>query len=429
MLDRRRPAGEATPAAGQRHAAEGFTAGTGRRLKILAGGLLVVLLAGFLIVHTMRSARERRLATEAAALSSAPPAVEVVTAQSAPAGRPLVLPGETAAWYESVIYARVNGYVGSWSADIGDHVKRGQLLATIETPELDAELAAAKAKLRSAEAQVKVREAAADFAETTYIRWRDSPKGVVSEQEREDKKAQYEGAQAELTAARAQVNVDQAEVDRLNSFEQFKRVTAPYDGTVTERRIDIGNLVSAGSSSQTTPLYRMATADPIRVFVEVPQSAAADLMKVGVPAEITVGETAARHFSGKVTRTSEAIDPQARTFRAEIDLPNEESALLPGMYVQVAFQLANAGTVQVPASALVFRADGPHVAIEGAGERVHFVPVSIARDDGSVVELGKGVSPGDKVVLNISNQIVEGQQVHVTTEDGHPVGDRAEPKR
>lgn len=402
-----------------------FRPGTGRRLQILAGGFLAVLLVGFLIVHTTRTLHDHRLALAAADLLSSPPPVEIVTVQSAPGGRPLVLPGETDAWYESTIYARVNGYVGSWSANIGDHVARGQLLATIETPELDAGLVAAKAKFRASEAEVKVREAKADFAATTYARWRDSPKGVVSDQERSDKKAQYESAQAELAAARAQVNVDQAEVDRLSSFEQFKQVTAPYSGTITERRIDIGNLVSAGSSMQTTPLYRMAKVDPVRVFVDVPQSAATDLMKVGAPAEVTAGDLAGRRFVGKVTRTSEAIDPRARTLRAEIDLPNPDLVLLPGMYVQVAFQLANNGMVEVPASALVFRADGPHVVVKDSADAVHFVPVSIARDDGNMVELASGVTQGDKVVLNISNQIIDGARVHVTTEDGRPLAPTA----
>ena len=394
---------------------------TGRRIKRLAFGLVVILSVGFALSFWTRRSDERRLSAEAAVLAATPPAVEVVTAKVAPAGRPLVLPGQTAAWYESTIYARVNGYVGTWSADIGDHVKRGQVLATIETPELDAALTAASAKLRAADAEVKVREAEAHFADTTYTRWRDSPKGVVSDQERDDKKAQDQSAHAKLIAAEAEVAVDQAEVDRLNSFEQFKLVVAPYSGTITERRVDIGNLVSTESSAQTTPLYRMAKADPIRVFVDVPQSAAADVMKVGLPADISVGGLAGRRIQGKVTRTSEAIDPRARTFRAEIDLPNSDLALLPGMYVQVGFQLATSGLLEVPASAVMFRADGAHVAIEGDGDKVRFVPITIGRDDGGTVELTSGVQPGDKVVLNISNQIADGEQVQVTAEDGHPV--------
>ena len=410
---------------------DGRAAGrAGRRIRRFAIGLMFILAAGFLLRYSIRLHHDHRLATEALAVSSAPPQVVVATVGPAPAGQPLVLPGETAAWYASTIYARVNGYVRIWWSDIGDHVKRGQVLAAIETPELDAALVAAKAKLRSANATVRMREAEAAFAETTYARWRNAPKGVVSEQEREDKKAQYASAQARLAAARAQVNADEAEVERLNSFQVFKQVTAPYSGTITQRRIDIGDLVSAGSSAQTTPLYRMSKANPIRIFVEAPQSVQADLMKVGIPAVITAHDLAGRKFTGKITRTSEAISPQARTFRVEIDIPNPDLALVPGMYVEVAFQLANEGAVEVPAAALVFRSRSPEVAIVGADGSVHFVPVTIRRDYGNVVDLGSGVSVGAKVVLNISNQIVDGEQVKVVPQQQQPAaGSIAEPAR
>ena len=398
--------------------ASSFLPGTGRRLKLMVGGLVLVLAAGFLVMRVTRTLHDRALTREAIEAASAPQPVEVITVKPAASGQPLTLPGETAAWFESIIYARVNGYVGTWTADIGDHVKKGQVLATIETPELDADLVAAKAKLRAAQAEVNRREAEAQFAETTYARWHDSPKGVVSEQEREDKKAQNATALANLESAKATVAVHQAELDRLNSFQQFKQVTAPYAGTITERRIDIGNLVSAGSSTQTTPLYRMAKSDPIRVFVDAPQTVSSDLMKGNVEAEITAADTAGRHFAGKVARTSEAIDPKARTFRVEIDLPNEDEALRPGMYVRSTFKLPTAASVQIPASAMVFRSDGPHAALVGADGKVHFVPLSIARDDGSVLEIGQGLKSGDKVVLNVSNQVAEGDAVHVTAIDG-----------
>lgn len=403
-----------------RHSAASFQPGTGRRLKLMVGGLIVILAAGFLVMRVTRSLHDRALTQEAMQAASAPQPVEIITAHPAEAAQTLSLPGETAAWFESTIYARVNGYVGNWTADIGDHVKKGQVLATIETPELDADLAAAKAKLRAANAEVNRREAEAQFAETTYARWRDSPKGVVSEQEREDKKAQNAGAQANLESAKAAVAVDQAELDRLNSFQQFKQVTAPYAGTVTERRIDIGNLVSAGSSPQTTPLYRMAKSDPIRVFVDAPQNASSELMKGSVEADIAAADVAGRHFTGKVTRTSEAIDPKARTFRVEVDLANEDEALRPGMYVRATFKLATAGQIQVPASAMLFRSDGPHAAVVGADAKVHFLPVAIARDDGSSLEIGQGLKAGDKVVLNISNQVSDGDTVNITAIDGKP---------
>jgi RND family efflux transporter MFP subunit len=331
------------------------------------------------------------------------------------------LPGENAAWYESTIYARVSGYVSKWYVDIGDQVKAGQLLATIDTPELDAELAAARAKLQVAQAQVKGKQADATFAASTYERWRDSPKGVVSDQEREDKKAGDVSATAQLEAARAQVNLDQADVDRLSAFEQFKRVTAPYAGTIIERRVDIGNLVTAGSSSSTTSLYRMAQDDPIRVFVEVPQSAAPDLMKIGVPAKISTDDAASgQPITGAITRTSDAVNPQARTFRVEVDIPNADRRLVPGLYVQVAFQLENGSASQVPAAALVFQAGGPKVAVVDSDGTVHFRAVTIARDDGDRVELSSGVSDNDRLVLNISNQIVDGEKVRVSN-DTRPV--------
>jgi RND family efflux transporter MFP subunit len=378
-----------------------------------------VLLLAFLVVHFTKWHATRRLARETQATSAAAPAVDVVVVQGGSAPATLTLPGETAAWYDSTIYARVSGYVAKWNVDIGDHVKAGQLLATIDTPELDAELAAARAKLQVAQAQVRVKQADSAFANSTYARWRDSPKGVVSDQEREDKKAGDASAAAALEAARAQVSLDQADVDRLSAFEQFKRVIAPYAGTIIQRRVDIGNLVTAGSSTNTTSLYRMAQDDPIRVFVEVPQSAAADLMKIGVAARILTNDVAGPSINGTITRTSDAVDPQSRTFRVEVDIPNADRRLVPGLYVQVAFQLQNSGMTQVPAAALAFTAAGPQVAVVSSDGTVHFRQVIIGRDDGDRVELSSGVSNGERLVLNISNQIVDGQKVRVSG-DQHP---------
>jgi RND family efflux transporter MFP subunit len=390
---------------------------SGRTLQRAAAAVAVTLLLAFLIVHFVKLHAERGLARDTDASASARPMVDVVVVHNRAAPGSLTLPGETAAWYQSTIYARVSGYVSKWYVDIGDQVKAGQLLATIDTPELDAELAAARAKLQVAQAQVKVKQADAAFAASTYERWRDSPKGVVSEQEREDKKAGDASAGAQLEAARAQVSLDQADVDRLSAFEQFKRVTAPYAGTIIERRVDIGNLVTAGSAASTTSLYRMTQDDPIRIFVEVPQSAAPDLMKVGVAAQISTGDASAQPITGAISRTSDAINPQARTFRVEVDIPNAERRLVPGLYVQVAFQLQNGNTSQVPAAALVFKAGGPKVAVVDRDGTVRFRAVTIARDDGDRVEVSSGVSDDDRLVLNISNQIVDGEKVRVSNDE------------
>jgi RND family efflux transporter MFP subunit len=390
----------------------------GHTLRRAAIAVAVVLLLAFLIVHFTKSHTEHGLAHETRDAANSKPMVDVVIVHGASSGAGgLTLPGETAAWYESTIYARVSGYVAKWYVDIGDQVKSGQLLALIDTPELDAELLAARAKLQVSQAQVRVKQADAAFAASTYARWRDSPKGVVSEQEREDKKAGDFSALAQLEAARAQVNADQADVDRLTAFEQFKHVTAPYAGTIVERRIDIGNLVTAGSSNSTTSLYRIVQDDPIRVFVDVPQSASPDLMKVGVPAKIFTNDLSGPSIAARITRTSDAIDPKARTFRAELDIPNPDRRLVPGLYVQVGFQLQNSGMSQVPAAALVFSAEGPKVAVVTGDGTVRFQSVTIGRDDGDKVELSSGVSDGDRLVLNISNQIVAGEKVRVSSDE------------
>lgn len=397
-------------------AAEGSTSvasGTGRRVQILAGIVAAALLTGFVTAHTIRSKSAERLATETMAHATAPPLVDVATVQSPSPTDGLTLPGEAAAWFESTTHARVDGYVGKWFVDIGDQVQEGQVLATIETPELDAQLSAAQARLRAAEAEVEVRKTQLGFTRSTYDRWNDSPKGVVSEQEREDKRAAYDSAQSRLSAAVAQINFAQADVDRLMASEQFKQVRAPFTGTIVQRRIDIGDLVTAGSTTGHTPLYRMTKNDPIRIFVQAPQSVAAS-MKIGTPVHVSVRDLQGRTFDGTITRTANAVDTNARTLRVEIDLPNADGALVPGSYVQATFDLRAQGLAQVPAAALVFRTSGPQVAVLGDDGAVAFRNVAIARDNGSVVDLASGAHPGEQVVLNISSQIADGEKVRVS---------------
>ena len=390
-----------------------FSPQTGRRTKRGVVVAITALAVVFVVVVILRLLHSQSVARAGETAYSTPPPVDVVVARPAGQGQNLVLPGETAAWYESTIYARVNGYVSKWLVDIGDHVQKNQVLAVIETPELDAELQAARAQLTSSRSQVVARQAEAEFSKTTNERWRDSPKGVVSEQERESKKADYESSLARLYSANAQVNLDKSKVDQYTALTEFKQVKAPFDGTITERKIDVGNLVTAGSGSTTTPLYRMAQTDPLRVYVEVPQSAAGELMTNGVPAEIRAPGAVGDVFSGKIARSAESINSQARTMRVEVDMPNANHRLVPGMYVNVAFSLPARGQVEVPAAALIFRSSGTQVARVDDGGKISFATVSIARDDGSMVELSSGVKPGDRLVLNISSQIATGQTVAV----------------
>ena len=407
-----------------RDASTSFDPNTGKRMKKAAIIFGVVLAVLFVAVRIDKLFKERAVATATEQQSSAPHLVDVIQAQAVGSLQRLTLPGQTAAWHASTIYARVNGYVGKWFVDIGDHVKRGQVMALIETPELDAELAGARAQFQAAQAQVQVRKAQAEFAKTTYERWRDSPKGVVSEQEREQKHADYDSANAALKSAEADVSLDQARVNQYVALSQFKQVTAPYDGTVSQRDIDIGNLVTAGSTSATTSLYVMTQNDPMRIFVDVPQSAAADLMEEKIPVEVQVPGNESHAYTGSVTRTSQALNQQARTLRVEVDIPNPQDALIPGMYVKVGFGLQPKGLVQVPAAALIFRSSGPQVAVVDKSDHVTFHNVTIARDDGNAVELGSGVRPGDELVLNVSSQIGEGQLVTVNRAE-----QRTEPPR
>jgi len=404
------------PALGKVPNPASYVAGTSRRLLLLAIAVALALGIGFLWVRHGKLTSEAQLASSALQRETEKPRVEVVTARAPSGSRTLSLPGEAAAWYTSTIYARVSGYVGKWFADIGDHVAKGQVLATIDTPELDAELQAAKAKLKASEAQVLVKKARLDFAVTTYARWKNSPKGVVSEQEREDKKAQNFEAAAELNAAQAQVGLDQANVDRLTALEGFKNVTAPFTGVITERRIDLGNLVTAGSTASTTPLYQMTEDDPIRIFVDAPQSAVTQLLPPGTPTTITVDYLPNRTFEGKVTRTAQAVNPAARTLRVEIDIPNPDRALVPGTYVDVSFELQSGGLIEIPAAALLFRTKGPQVAVVEKGI-VTIKDVIIERDNGNTVDISSGLKEGDKVALNLSSRIVSGEHVEADEAD------------
>jgi RND family efflux transporter MFP subunit len=416
-LDETAQQGTSSEAHGHAPVSSGYAPRTGRRLTIFSGILAIVLAAAFMLVNHLKARDETSLVTATAVHADQPPPVEVVKVENAPPTRVLMLPGEARGWYSSAIYARVNGYLAKWFVDIGDKVEKDQVLATIDTPDLDAQLDAARAEVMAVEADAEVKEADANLARTTYERWKKSPTGVVSDQEREEKKAGSAAADAQLNAARARVKLDQAKVERLTFLTKFKHVTAPYDGVITDRRVDIGDLVTAGSTASTAPLFAIAQSERIRVFANVPQSVSVDIGE-GSEAQVTASEYPNRTFNGKVARTSRSIDPRARTLKVEVDLSNDDLALIPGMYLQVAFHLKPTSFVQVPASALIFRAGGPQVAIVDGSETVRFQDVGIARDNGNVVEIASGIAEGDRVVLNISNQIASGDKVTVAAGHG-----------
>jgi RND family efflux transporter MFP subunit len=357
------------------------------------------------------------------------PTVAVISPQAGPALQRLVLPGTVQAWYEAPIFARVNGYLKEWYFDYGAHVKKGDVLAEIDTPDLDAQLAAAQAKLNAARAEVKVREAEKQFADTTYQRWRDSPKGVVSVQEQQAKEADYNSAVARLNSAIADTAADQGEVDRLDALEGFKRIIAPFDGIVTARETDIGALISAGSgtaggtSGGSGPeLFRVADISKMRIYVQVPQQLSAGIT-AGLTAELHLPQYPEKTFKAAVATTSSAINPTARTLLVELHADNPDSLLQPGAYAQVDFEVSsNPNVVRVPTSALIFREQGMEVATIGPDDKIELKPVTIGRNLGVEVEILSGLSLNDRVVNSPPDSLGAGDTVRIAGEQSGASG-------
>jgi len=390
----------------------GYGKNTARWIGLLAIIFVLGLATAFIATSDIRAKEAFELQQKTREKASTLPLVDVALVKPGLTYKKLVLPGETAAWFTTAIYSRVSGYLANWNVDIGDRVRKGDVLATIDTPDLDSQLDAAKAQLKAAQADVKVKEADANFARSSYDRWRDSPKGVVSDQEREAKKAADESGTAQLNAAIAKVAVDQAKLDGLTTLTEFKNVTAPFDGVITDRRVDPGDLVTAGSAGSSTPLFVIQQSDRIRVFTNAPQGVASRL-SVGSDVRITTSDGTSRAFDGQITRMTGSLDPHARTMRVEVVLPNPHNALASGMYVRVELNVHQSNSVQVPASAVVFRSKGPQVAVVGSDGLVSFRDVSIINDDGEYIDLGSGVKAGEAVALNISNLISEGDKVAI----------------
>ena len=385
--------------------------GTGRRLIIAVVVLVLILAVAFVVRFMFFSRHESALASETLQAANTPPPVDVVEVDAAPPTYELTLPGNTRAWFESTIYARVSGYVSKWLVDIGDKVQAGQTMAEIATPELDDQLKAAQAKVNADQAEVSVAQATEKFAISANKSYQGAPQGSVGVLEAQQKAADAATASAKLNAAKAQVQLDEADVARLKDLEQFKQVIAPYAGIVTERHIDIGDLVTAGSTNNNTVLYGLAQSDRMRIFVDVPQSVAPGI-KVGTMATAIVHGLGDKAFAGKIARTSNSLDPAARTLKVEVDIENPSLVLVPGMYVQVKFHISEPiSRVQVPAGALNFRSSGAQVAVVDNSGIVSFRPVNIVRDMGEYVEVDSGLKAGDKVAMNISNQIVDGDRV------------------
>jgi RND family efflux transporter MFP subunit len=391
----------------------GFAPQTGRRVLAVACVVTLALAGAYEFNARQRAQAEAGLTRQLHQSDGRPPTVSVAKVELAACDSPLALPAECRAFLETTIFARVNGYLRQWDYDIGDRVKAATVLATIDTPELDEQINIARAKLDSLIADAKLAQATVDFARITSERFQaGAPGGAVSQQEADQKKSELDVSVARLESAKAQVALGRAEVRRLETLAGFKSVVAPFDGVITHRHIDIGDLITAGSTSNTTPLFTVCRSDKVRVYVKVPQVARPGI-RVGSPGVVTAREFPGRTFNGTVDRTAEAINPASGTLRVEVLADNPDGALLPGMFANVTFHCRRANPpVRVPAAALMMLPDGPHVAVVEPDQRVRFQPIEIAKDLGDEIEVSKGLSPGQTVAMNISNEIVNGEKVN-----------------
>jgi RND family efflux transporter MFP subunit len=325
----------------------------------------------------------------------------------------LPLPGSMEAILETGIWARTNGYLKVRYVDIGDRVAAGQLLAEIETPEVDQQLHAAIATVDQEQANVVKFQADLALARTTLERYLAAGPGTVSKQQIDERQSALTDAEKVVEAAKATVKADEANVRRLVELTSFQRVFAPFDGVITMRNVDPGSLVSAGSTTGTNELFRLAQVDTLRIFVAVPQSYAADIA-VGQKAKIEVRERPGQIFDGTVTRTAGAIDPTSRTLRTEVQVPNPDGVLFSGSYATVRFEITRTQPpLLVPSSALSIDAQGVRVAVVDADHKLHYRQVEIGRDYGQDVEIVSGVGDDDVLATGLSGRIPDGSPVEI----------------
>lgn len=385
-----------------------------RRLAALTVVVLALATVAFAVGWVPHAERRAAVEQSARAATTSVRRVEVVAPAVVSSARELLLPGSVQPLEETVVYARVNGYVRRWLVDIGDRVRGGQMLAEIDTPELDQELAAARAQQAQAQAALLQARANRDLSRTELGRYeRLAPAGIATAQELEQRRARALVDEAGVRVAEANVAAQEANLARLAKLEAFARVAAPFDGVVTQRSIDRGALVAAGTS---TPLFRVVAMDPVRVFVQVPQDVAPSV-RAGAAAKVFVREYPGVAFEGQVSRAAGALDAASRTMNTEVRVPNRAGKLLPGMYAQASLNLTVPHRVlTVPATALITDAKGSRVAVVGDDGRLRLVEVSVERDTGSAVELASGLSGAERVVRIGNPSLADGMRVEVASE-------------
>lgn len=377
-----------------------------RRHGLLLAAVLVLGLLGFGIYSGIRSRAqaEARLVHQARIASI--PSVEVTHPKVGSSEQEIALPGNTQAYIEAPIYARTSGYLSKWYFDIGAHVRKGQLLALISAPELDEQLQEARAELRNAQANLQL-------AQITAARWQNLLRtNSVSRQETDQ-------AVSDLTSKEALVASSQANVRRLQQLQSYERIYAPFDGVITQRNTDIGDLIDAGQNTSPKELFDLASVSTLRVYIPVPE-VYTDAVRTGEKVSLTLDEYPDRKFTGTLVRNSDAIDPTSRTLNVEVDVNNSDGLLRPGAYVFVHLTVPpNTGAVTIPSNTLLFRSEGLRVGIVRNGQ-VRLTPVTVGHDYGSSVEVISGLSPSDAIIVNPSDSLENGQKVRIAPASASP---------
>ncbi|WP_423395978.1 efflux RND transporter periplasmic adaptor subunit [Burkholderia sp. LMG 21824] len=375
-----------------------------RRGRTLAGPLAVMAVAAALLAAGIVPRIDARAAQRVQLAAQQALPVSVIRPGAAPADQTLTLPGAVMPYAEASIYARTSGYIAHWSADIGTHVTAGQTLAQIAAPDLDAQLRQARADASTAQANY-------DYAKSTAQRWQDMLKTQSVSQQDTDTKV------ADMNAKRAMLASAQANAAHLNQLVSYESVTAPFDGVITARNVDVGTLVTAGgtpgSPGLSGELFHLEQTDTLRVFVDVPQDSAAGV-SAGTPVYLTTQQYPGRRFAAHVARSAGAIDPVTRTLRVEIDVDNRDGALMPGAYAQAHLLIASAAPAfELPVSALLFRPNGVTVATVGTNGRTALKTVQIGRDFGTRVEIVAGLAATDQVIDNPGDSLAGGEAVKI----------------
>jgi RND family efflux transporter MFP subunit len=360
-----------------------------------------------LAVWGILSRLSARNALEREARAAAVPTVVTTKPRRGPATDTLLLPGSVQAFYEAPIYARTSGYLKTWYTDIGAAVKKGQLLAEIETPEVDQQLRQAEADLGTAHANYQL-------ARTTNVRWQ----GLLATESVSQQDADQRAGDAAAKAA-AELSAG-ANVARLRELEGFKRVVAPFDGVVTQRNTDVGALINAGETPGSA-LFRVADTHRLRIYVQVPQPYAAQI-RTGMSAALEFTDHPGQHYSATVTSTAHALDAVSRTLQVELQIDNSNGELLPGSYVQVTFSLPpGAGILRVPVNTVIFRGKAPQVATVDDTQHVRLRDIAEGRDFGTEIEVLAGISANDTLIVNPPDSIADGEQVRIQPPQAQPL--------